>query len=188
MGSSPFGEQHEWAMRELCEMTTKNGDRIGSRAIKSITPRGADKIYDRLTLGRRVQDCQPRRRLCFSVAKLGGSCIDLSEEFNKDVPNPWPGVPMKTRVKLTTPRHPLVNRSIMISSRSQLLGRAVAFGRARYCEKPDRIIGSRFVAAQARIKVAERVHMFFRFTPKTTSRNAVAMFVWYDHLVSAHKY
>jgi len=51
MGSSPFGEQHEWAMRELCEMTTKKGDRIGSRAIKSITPRGADKIYDRLTLG-----------------------------------------------------------------------------------------------------------------------------------------
>src|SRR5258708_19857376 len=26
---------------------------------------------------RRVQDCEPRRRLCFSVAKLGGSCIDF---------------------------------------------------------------------------------------------------------------
>src|ERR1700693_5454397 len=51
MGSSPFGERHEWAMRELCEMITKKGDRIGSRPIKSITPRGADKIYDRLTLG-----------------------------------------------------------------------------------------------------------------------------------------
>jgi hypothetical protein len=25
------------------------------------------------------------------------------EEFNKDVPNPWPGVTMKTRVKLTKP-------------------------------------------------------------------------------------
>src|SRR5882724_5236628 len=51
MGSSPFGEQREWAMRKLCEMITKKGDRIGSRAIKSITPRSADKIYERLTLG-----------------------------------------------------------------------------------------------------------------------------------------
>ena len=51
MGSSPFGEQHEWAMGELCEMITKKGDRIGSRPIKLITPRGADKIYDRLMLG-----------------------------------------------------------------------------------------------------------------------------------------
>jgi len=25
------------------------------------------------------------------------------EEFNKDVPNPWPGVTMKTRAKLTKP-------------------------------------------------------------------------------------
>jgi hypothetical protein len=108
---------------------------------------------------------------CASLSQsLAGRASTLSEEFNKDVPNPWPGVPMKTRVKLTTPRHPLVNRSIMISSRSQLLGRAVAFGKARYCEKPVRIIGSRFVAAQARIKVVERVHMFFRFTPETTSR------------------
>jgi hypothetical protein len=49
MGSSPFGEQHEWVMLEHCEMITKKG--IGSRPIKSIRPRGADKIYDRLTLG-----------------------------------------------------------------------------------------------------------------------------------------
>jgi hypothetical protein len=35
MGSSPFGEQHEWAMRELCEMTTKKGgsDRISGNQI-----------------------------------------------------------------------------------------------------------------------------------------------------------
>src|SRR5882724_5400603 len=86
-------------MRELCKMTTKKGDRIGSRAIKSITPRGADKIYDCLTLGPKVQDCQPRRRLCFSVAKLGGSCID----FIRGVQQGRSESPMKTRVKLTKP-------------------------------------------------------------------------------------
>jgi hypothetical protein len=170
MGSSPFGEQHEWAMRELCEMTTKKGDRIGSRAIKSITPQGADKIYDRLTLGRRVQDCQPRRGLCFSVAKLGGSCIDFIRGVQQGRSESLARRPDENQGEADHTPAPLVNRSIMISSRSQLLGRAVAFGKARYCEKPVRIIGSRFVAAQARIKVVERVHMFFRFTPETTSR------------------
>jgi hypothetical protein len=39
-----------------------------------------------------------------SVAKLGGSCIGfIPSSFNKDVPNPWPGVTMKTRVKLIKP-------------------------------------------------------------------------------------
>jgi hypothetical protein len=59
-----------------------------------------------------------------------------------------------------TPATPGVNRSIINSSQSQLLGRTITFGKARCCEKPDRIIGSRFVAARAYIKVAERVHMF----------------------------
>jgi hypothetical protein len=34
---------------------------------------------------------------------LAGRASTLSEEFNKDVPNPWPGVTMKTRVKVTKP-------------------------------------------------------------------------------------
>jgi hypothetical protein len=96
MGSSPFGEQHEWAMRELCEMTTKKGDRIGSRAIKSITPRGADKIYDCLTLGAEGSKIANRGEDCASLSQsLAGRASTLSEEFNKDVPNPWSGVPMK---------------------------------------------------------------------------------------------
>ena len=44
-------KNYEWAMREICDTLTKKGDRIGSRPIKSVTPLGADKIYDRLTVG-----------------------------------------------------------------------------------------------------------------------------------------
>ncbi|HTE96909.1 MAG TPA: hypothetical protein VK678_25900 [Bradyrhizobium sp.] len=97
MGSSPFGEQHEWAMRELCEMTTKKGDRIGSRAIKSITPRGADKIHDCLTLGPKGPRLPTAEKIVLLCRKAwAGRASTLSEEFNKDVPNPWSGVPMKT--------------------------------------------------------------------------------------------
>jgi len=101
MGSSPFGEQHEWAMRELCEMITKKGDRIGSRPIKSITPRGADKIYDRLTARTEGSKIANRVLLCRKAWRVVHRLYQ--EEFNKDVSNPWPGVTMKTRVKLTKP-------------------------------------------------------------------------------------
>jgi len=41
---------------------------------------------------------------CASLSQsLAGRASTLSEEFNKDVPNLWSGVPMKTRVKLTKP-------------------------------------------------------------------------------------
>jgi len=91
-------------MRELCEMITKKGDRIGSRPIKSITPRGADKIYDRLTLGPKGPRLRTAEKIVLLCRKAWRVVHRLyPEEFNKDVPNPWPGVTMKTRVKLTKP-------------------------------------------------------------------------------------
>src|SRR6267142_3248374 len=74
MGSSPFGEQHEWAMRELCDYEERGSD-LGrsNRSRREVLTRSM--IVSRSA--RRVQDCEPRRRLCFSVAKLGGSCIDF---------------------------------------------------------------------------------------------------------------
>jgi hypothetical protein len=98
MGSSPFGEQHEWAMRELYEMTTKKGDRIGSWGIKSITPRGADKIYDRLTLGPKGPRLPTADKIVWRVVHLL-----YQRSSTRTFPNPWSGVPMRTRVKLTKP-------------------------------------------------------------------------------------
>src|SRR5262245_14270941 len=34
---------YEWAMRRVCDLVTKKGDRVGDRFVKSITPRAADK-------------------------------------------------------------------------------------------------------------------------------------------------
>ena len=91
-------------MRELCEMITKKGDRIGSRPIKSITPRGADKIYDRLTLGPKGPRLRTAEKIVLLCRKAWRVVHRLyPEQFNKEVPNPWPGVTMKTRMKLTKP-------------------------------------------------------------------------------------
>ena len=97
-------KNYEWAMAEMCGVLTKSGHRIGSRPIKSITPRGADKIYDKLTLGTKGQ----RLRTAEKIVTLGRKAWRVvhrlyPHEFDRDVPNPWVGVTMKNRVKLTKP-------------------------------------------------------------------------------------
>jgi len=97
-------KNYDWAMAEICDVLTKSGHRIGSRPIKSITPRGADKIYDRLTLGTKG----PRFRTAEKIVMLGRKAWRVvhrlyPHEFDRDVPNPWVGVTMKNRVKLTKP-------------------------------------------------------------------------------------
>jgi hypothetical protein len=42
---------YERTMLMVADTLTKNGDRIGSRLIQSITPRGADKIYEKIIIG-----------------------------------------------------------------------------------------------------------------------------------------
>ncbi len=38
-------------MHLVCDTLTKKGNRIGERHIRSITPRGADKLYDKFIQG-----------------------------------------------------------------------------------------------------------------------------------------
>jgi hypothetical protein len=44
---------YERTMLMVCDVVTKRGDRIGSHSVRSITPRAADKLYDRLIHGKR---------------------------------------------------------------------------------------------------------------------------------------
>jgi hypothetical protein len=97
-------KDYEWAMREICDTLTKKGDRIGSRPIKSVTPLGADKIYDRLTIGSKGQRLRTAEKIVLLCRKAWRVVHRLyPREFNKDVPNPWLGVTMRTRVKLVKP-------------------------------------------------------------------------------------
>ena len=40
-------DDYEWAMDQVCNTFTKKGDRICDRLVKTITPRAADKLYDK---------------------------------------------------------------------------------------------------------------------------------------------
>jgi hypothetical protein len=97
-------KNYEWAMAEISNVLTKSSQRIGGRPIKSITPRGADKIYDRLTMGMKGQRLRTAEKIVMLCRKAWRVVHRLyPREFDRDVPNPWVGVTMKNRVRLTKP-------------------------------------------------------------------------------------
>ena len=94
---------YEWAMDEIANVKTKTGDRVGDRLIRTISPRAADKLYDKFI---EPTDGTHKQRLR-TGEKLVGLCRKawrvvhrlFPSEFNKDVPNPWTGVTLKVRAK-----------------------------------------------------------------------------------------
>jgi integrase len=97
-------DDYEWAMDQVCNTKTKKGDRIGDRLVKTITPRAADKLYDifiRREDGERLRTGEKLVVLCRKAWRV--VCRLFPNEFPTDVPNPWVGVTMKTRIKQKKP-------------------------------------------------------------------------------------
>lgn len=95
---------YEWAMKMVCDTLTKKEDRVGSRPVKSISPRGADKLYDKFIMGpngERLRQGEKAVVLCRKAWRVVHRLYP--EEFDSAIPNPWRGVTMKTRVKATKP-------------------------------------------------------------------------------------
>ena len=97
---------YEWAMDQICDIRTKAGDRVGDRLVKTISPRAADKLYDKFLTGTGKKKLDGKERLR-TGEKLIGLCRKawrvvhrlFPDEFDKDVPNPWTGVTLKVRAK-----------------------------------------------------------------------------------------
>jgi hypothetical protein len=95
---------YEKTMRMVGDTLTRKGDRVGSRPIKSVTPRGADKLYERFIHGKnglRLRQGEKAVGLCRKAWRVVHRLFP--EEFDPKIPNPWLGVTMKTRVKATKP-------------------------------------------------------------------------------------
>ena len=94
-------KSYEWSMRAVCDTLNKRGVRIGNLPAKSITPRAADKLYDLFIVTPKGEKLRRGEKLVVLCRKAWRVVHRLyPEEFAKDIPNPWPGVTMKTRVKL----------------------------------------------------------------------------------------
>lgn len=95
---------YEWAMRAICDTLNKKGVRIGALPIKSITPRAADKLYEKFittTNGERLRRGEKLTVLCRKAWRVVHRLFPA--EFAKDISNPWPGTTMKTRVVHSKP-------------------------------------------------------------------------------------
>lgn len=95
---------YEKIFRMIVETKTKSGDRVGSKSVKSVTPRGADKLYDKFTIGakgERLRQAEKAVVLCRKAWRVVHRLYP--DEFDRQIPNPWPGVTMKTRVIATKP-------------------------------------------------------------------------------------
>ncbi len=93
---------YERLMALVCDLATKQGDRVGQRPIKSITPRAADKIYEQVCVGPNG----PRPRQGEKVVALCRAAWRVIHRLYPDsvdraVPNPWDGVTMDQRTKAT---------------------------------------------------------------------------------------
>ena len=80
---------------------TKSGDRVGSRPISTITPRGADLLYQKILVGpngrRRDRTAEKVVKLCRKAWRVVHRLFP--HEFDKEIANPWLGVTLETRVK-----------------------------------------------------------------------------------------
>ena len=95
---------YERVMLLLADHITKQGDRVGGRQIKTITPRGADKLYKLIRDG--GKDGRPRQaeKLVSLCAKAWAVVYRLYPDlFDKAVPNPWEGTTKEKRTKAIKP-------------------------------------------------------------------------------------
>jgi integrase len=135
---------YEWAMDEVCNTKTKKGDRVGDRLVKTISPRGADKLYDKFIAGAKGERLRTGEKLVVLCRKAWRVVRRLfPDEFPTDVPNPWVGVTMKTRVKA---RKPAVTREEVYTfahgciEHGEIEAAAVAVICFEWLQRPENVI------------------------------------------------
>jgi Meiotically up-regulated gene 113 len=94
-------DDYEWAMDEVCNTLTRKGDRVGDRLVATISPRAADRLYNKFIEGEKGERLRTGEKLVVLCRKAWRVVHRLFPDvFAKDIVNPWIGVTMKRRVKM----------------------------------------------------------------------------------------
>ena len=99
---------YERTMHLVADALTKKGERVGAHMVKSISPLGADKVYERI-IGLIDGEGEPKRlrqgekavKLCSKAWRVVRRLYPA--EFDRNNPDPWAGVTLKRRIKKTKP-------------------------------------------------------------------------------------
>jgi hypothetical protein len=95
---------YERCILAVADMVTQQGDCVGDRLVKSLTPAAVDKTYERLSQGSRAQRFRQAENvtvICRGAWKAAHGLYP--DAFNRDLPNPWQGVTKKNRAKPMKP-------------------------------------------------------------------------------------
>jgi hypothetical protein len=95
---------YERTMQLVTEIQTKRGDTIGVRNIQAITPRAADKIYEKIIdgpRGPRLRQGEKAAALCRKAWRVVHRLYP--HEFDRHLPNPWEGIVLRRRIKKKKP-------------------------------------------------------------------------------------
>ncbi|MCD9110265.1 hypothetical protein [Bradyrhizobium japonicum] len=138
-------DDYEWAMQEVCNTPTKKGDRVGDRLVKTISPRGADKLYDKFIAGAKGERLRTGEKMTVLCRKAWRVVRRLfPDEFPKDVPNPWVGVTMKTRTKnkkLAVTRDEVYAFAHGCIEHGEVEAAAVAVICFEWLQRPENVVG-----------------------------------------------
>jgi hypothetical protein len=95
---------YERIMLLVANHTTKKGDRIGERRIKSLTPAAADKLYSRIIEGPRGLRLRQGEKVIALCRHAWRVVHRLHPDlFDAAVPNPWEGVTKQPRTLAAKP-------------------------------------------------------------------------------------
>jgi hypothetical protein len=131
-------------MMLVANVVTKKGDKIGDRHIRSITPRAADRIYERIITGPRGERLRQGEKviaLCRHAWKVVHRLYP--GQFDRDVPNPWMGVTKKRRTMAT--KKAATREQVYVFARKAIeLGYGEAAGAAVICfewlQRPENVL------------------------------------------------
>ena len=91
---------YERTMQMICDTVGKSGRRIGERQIREVTPRAADKIYEKIINGPNGLRLRQGEKVVGLCRKAWRIMRRLHPElFDKKHPNPWDDFTLKSRTK-----------------------------------------------------------------------------------------
>jgi hypothetical protein len=102
---------YERIMQMICDTVGKSGRRIGERQVMEVSPRAADKIYDKIINGPngiRLRQGEKVVGLCRKVWRIMRRLHP--ELFDKKHPNPWDDFTLKSRTK--TKKHAVTREEV----------------------------------------------------------------------------
>jgi hypothetical protein len=139
-------QNYEWAMDEVCNILTKKGDRVGDRLVRTITPRGADKLIEYFHTGKKGQKRGRTGHKLTMLCRKAWKVVRrlFPDEFDRTEPNPWIGATLEKRLirkKAAVTRDQVYSFAYGAVEAGEVEAAAVAVICFEWLQRPENVVG-----------------------------------------------